>query len=819
MRLWLGKPGRNLILEDGMKLCGENFQAWESFNIDVKGFTAIVGPSDLGKAQPLDCKVLTPYGWKQMGELQIGDEVVDPDGGRGKVEAIFPRGLLPVFLVEAWDGGKTRCCGEHLWTVQTRTDRFRKRGFRTDTLLGLIKTDLRESTGGPKYYLPLTKEVAFKSNHRSFVIDPYIMGCLLGDGYFGSGKLSLSSTDLEIVANIRERLDPHVELIKSDSVKYDWKFLRKNYTKNVYLRYLKSQGMEESRSREKKIPGNYLFGTINQRKDLLAGLLDTDGECSKCGGVYFHSISPQLISDVQDLVRGLGGTAKLGKPKASVFTHKGEKRTGQVGYRLCIDLPFNPFKLGRKAERWDTRIANRQKDMALSRPLKAAILLEGEVECRCILVSTKRNLYITDDYIVTHNTSIFRALKGIVRNNLQAAWVKKGSKTLTVHLEQDGASIEASRGPKDATRYLANGKEYKKLGDSIPQEVQALGMNEIEIGDFKFDPTFSAQFDPQFGLSWTPSQVNLVLGAFASTEKLEAGKAEANLRISRANSEAKVLANELALAEAAIVSAIQLKMEAEEAKTRLSEAEAAKYHVGRKSEAIREVSLRCSEASIVRESVKGLQNNHLEILDQTKTLIETHVHAQELQSLVEEQEVIALGISGINTYTLDLDKPLDLYTKIKGLRKVTQTWQEYKALRGVKKIKVYDIDHDLIKRAQALKQACDKPLPFPELPSWEEKERKVRKLRTLISALQEVPVPPPSLESFPPIPGKFPSKILPETLQILLGLKQEIMEVKGELAEVWEEEKAVSQEMKKLQSEHDKVQCPKCGHSFKPKEM
>ena len=84
----------------------------------------------LGKAQPLTAKVLTPYGWKSMGDLKVGDAITDPDGGTGKVEAIFPQGIKSIFKFITNDGGSTECCEEHLWTVQTSHDRENKK-FRT----------------------------------------------------------------------------------------------------------------------------------------------------------------------------------------------------------------------------------------------------------------------------------------------------------------------------------------------------------------------------------------------------------------------------------------------------------------------------------------------------------------------------------------------------------------------------------------------------------------------------------------------------------------------------------------------------------------
>jgi SNF2 family DNA or RNA helicase len=148
-------------------------------------------------------------------------------------------------------------------------------------------------------------------------------------------------------------------------------------------------------SHNKFIPENFLVSSIQNRISLLQGLMDTDGECSKSGLVYFHTSSIKLAKDVSELVGSLGGIGKISKPRARFYTYKGEKKQGLDSYYVCIKTVFNPFHLSRKAERW--------KPQMMARAIKS-IELVGRGQAQCIRVSTKRNLYVTDDYIVTHNT-------------------------------------------------------------------------------------------------------------------------------------------------------------------------------------------------------------------------------------------------------------------------------------------------------------------------------------------------------------------------------------------------------------------------------
>jgi hypothetical protein len=160
-------------------------------------------------------------------------------------------------------------------------------------------------------------------------------------------------------------------------------------------------------------------------------------------------------------------------------------------------------------------------------------------------------------------SAIHRAFKAITRNDLPAGWIKTGTSNTSITLT-DGTTFELSRSTKNAPKYLVGGdKEYKKLDGAVPDEIKALGYGQVELGEFKFDPIFASQFDAQFGLSWTPGQINQVLGAFASTDKLEQGKKEANKRIQEANSEAKLIAGELSELEAQLIKCKVLAKQAE----------------------------------------------------------------------------------------------------------------------------------------------------------------------------------------------------------------------------------------------------------------
>jgi DNA repair exonuclease SbcCD ATPase subunit len=145
-------------------------------------------------------------------------------------------------------------------------------------------------------------------------------------------------------------------------------------------------------------------------------------------------------------------------------------------------------------------------------------------------------------------SSLFRAIRATLRNQITDKQIRNGTKEAEVTIEVGGTTVTARRNKKGVT-YIVNGKEYAKLNGAIPEGVAELKFGEIDIGDVSLDPIFASQFGTQFLLQEGPQVLNTVLGAFSSTEKLEAGKREANQRIREGDTQARSLALDIQQAE------------------------------------------------------------------------------------------------------------------------------------------------------------------------------------------------------------------------------------------------------------------------------
>lgn len=150
-------------------------------------------------------------------------------------------------------------------------------------------------------------------------------------------------------------------------------------------------------------------------------------------------------------------------------------------------------------------------------------------------------------------SSLYRALRGILRNELDVAYIRNPKdEPLKLTLEHAGKTVVATRTKKGSVHYQIDEEKFDKLDGDIPPAVKDFKFGEIRIGEFVFDPIFASQNRPQFLIdndTFKPSQINAIFGAFGGTEKLEAGKKQANLQKTQKDAEARVLAGQIRTAE------------------------------------------------------------------------------------------------------------------------------------------------------------------------------------------------------------------------------------------------------------------------------
>jgi hypothetical protein len=350
-------------------------------------------------------RVLTDSGLVPIESLVIGSVVIGSSGKPTKVVGVHPQGVRPVYRVKTSDGAAIDCDGRHLWTVYTNRSWSGKKPPKTVTTDFLRDNGLFMPSGEARFFLPLLQEPACFVG-RQLPLDPYLLGVLLGDGMLSSrGTVGICS-DRWIAENV---VLPRGHTIRKlpDSEKGNdvasYHILGCEWGRNEVLDGIRELRLDGLRAWEKFIPDDYLFADTDSRRQLLAGLIDTDGGNKRKGGIKYHTTSEQLASDFRFLAESLGGLCSMIRKRGGKYIWKGEVRTGRDIWELTPRLRDGlcPFRLPHKSVEWKP---------AVKRMRRAVVSIEpvGEYPCTCITVAADDGLFATEDCVLTHNSQALR---------------------------------------------------------------------------------------------------------------------------------------------------------------------------------------------------------------------------------------------------------------------------------------------------------------------------------------------------------------------------------------------------------------------------
>lgn len=400
------KPATNLdaihaARDERMAALGIKLRATQHTGADFildKPHGALLGDSmRVGKGHPVGTLILTPKGFVPVETLRVGNEVVGANGLATRLTGVFRRGELAVFRVTMSDGTTVRVDGDHLWSVRTPSDALARRAFRTKATRELIG-DLTQTTNrNRKWQIPQVAPVIFEARAKP-LLDPYLLGVLLGDGSLTAGTPEFCPGDEDVPREVEKCLPEGIVLRRKPSKDRacTWALSRMATSgSNPLTDELRRLGLWGLASHQKFVPLEYLYASVEDRLALLQGLLDTDGEYGNV--LAFSSSSFGLKQAVKFLVESLGGSVRESLRAKPKYTYKGEEKIGRPSYRLVIAMPdgFAPF-----------RARGGYKPRTKFKPLRsiASIEPDGRAEVICLSVAAADQLYVTQHFIVTHNT-------------------------------------------------------------------------------------------------------------------------------------------------------------------------------------------------------------------------------------------------------------------------------------------------------------------------------------------------------------------------------------------------------------------------------
>lgn len=320
--------------------------------------------------------VATTKGLKKHGDLIVGDYVFGRDGTPVKVLWVSEK-TRSEYVVSFSDGAKIECHGNHEWTVYNR---FRQKEETIETKRMASSTIYNgDGKRGSRYKYHVDSNVCVMFDSRNVDLDPYVLGAWLGDGDSSCGIIHIGNNDVEIIGNSTYKFKES----KGTTT-------RKFYSQELNL-LLKNNGLIKN----KHIPDMYKYNSVEVRKNVIAGLIDTDGYVyHRNGRITISNTNKRIIDDAAFILRSLGQTVVVCEFKPRVSS------SGIVGKKIVYQLCFNPTMT------FPTKV-KRKKITKLSINKKRAIVSierkEGLGYGNCIQV--EGGIYLVGDtFIPTHNS-------------------------------------------------------------------------------------------------------------------------------------------------------------------------------------------------------------------------------------------------------------------------------------------------------------------------------------------------------------------------------------------------------------------------------
>lgn len=290
-------------------------------------------PPRVGKLLSDDTPVLTTKGWKKHGDLKIGDYVYSPEGKPVRVYAIHPK-YHTTHTVTTSDGSKIECHENHEWRVFNRW-KGKWEILETKEMIGRLESGGEEHKRGHRYMFMLENRQPMKGTPQTLHVKPYTMGAWLGDGT--TCKPAITTPDAEIMEGVvADGYEVSRQWIHKDTKVPTW------YFKNL-MHDLGKYGMcRERKTVEKFLPQEYIIAPIEDRLQLLAGLIDTDGTLTKKEKRYIISSTNENIRDgVVALVSTFGWRCSVRSyaPKTSTSGIHGRKTVWTIAFNPTMEIP------------------------------------------------------------------------------------------------------------------------------------------------------------------------------------------------------------------------------------------------------------------------------------------------------------------------------------------------------------------------------------------------------------------------------------------------------------------------------------------------
>jgi hypothetical protein len=358
----------------------------------------------INKCIPKDESIQLANGvWVAFGDLQVGDQILgvaeDDTATPVTVTAVSDSGVKPVWRIYFTDGTVLRATDEHMIPVYWGSGSIPRREISVAEIRHRVET-IKARGSRPMLFRP---KVTLFAEREEPLIPPYALGAMLGGGSFRGRGVRFTSADSEVVDRLNMDLAAMgYHAYKEAKSKYGYVIspLHKEDTApfkpGKLTTALRVYGLDDRTSHTKFVPDEYKYGSVAVRTEVLAGLVDTDGD--SCGG--FSTVSFRLAEDVCDIARSLGGWSSL-TPIKTQYKVDGELRYS-TAYHVRVGVNNLPVALGRKqvAQNRRTNVVGIER-----------IEYEGDCPVADISVDNETRWFLCNGFTV-HNSAALVATKG-----------------------------------------------------------------------------------------------------------------------------------------------------------------------------------------------------------------------------------------------------------------------------------------------------------------------------------------------------------------------------------------------------------------------
>lgn len=411
--------------EVGAELPGEKYNSIVQGALLGKMYIRSAG-TNVGKAIP-NYTLIPMYegGFKRVDEIVVGDKLIGSNGGPTTVLAVYPQAEpKEIYEIHFEDKRIAECCSEHLWGYY---EHFRDRIFETGAKR---EVSYRYKVTSLQFLYDSTKDVNFRKENtilyqlpvvapvrypeKNYPIPPYIMGAIIGAGllrpqWADSHQFQMTCANEELVQQVADFLQSTPKLRRKSQSTYGFERLTRKPHPLVWIEEAVPQYPElfNLQRAEMFFPEEYLYGSVEQRLDLLMGFVESTVSVSAithCPGLIgFYSSNKKLVDQLSQLAHSLGYIL------TTIADNRTNKRYTRPNYQLFLHIPVAQqrklYKTTVMRDAATQMFVNKEADY--QRPMLGIdkIVPTGKfTDMTCFTVDAKDALFCMNDFILTHNT-------------------------------------------------------------------------------------------------------------------------------------------------------------------------------------------------------------------------------------------------------------------------------------------------------------------------------------------------------------------------------------------------------------------------------